>query len=135
MHGGGACDDGTSVTRDNTDEELLAATYEAFNARDIDAVLRRLTPDVDWPNAWEGGRVRGHEAVREYWTRQWAEMDPTVKPVSFTRRSDDTIAVEVDQVARDLDGAILGEGRVLHVYTFDEGRVSRMNVEELTEAA
>jgi ketosteroid isomerase-like protein len=35
-------------------EDLLRATYEAFNARDIDAVLRHMTADVDWPNAWEG---------------------------------------------------------------------------------
>lgn len=119
----------------NTDEELLTATYEAFNARDIDAVLRRLTPDVDWPNAWEGGRVRGHKAVRDYWTRQWASIDPTVKPISFARRSADTIAVEVEQVARDLDGAILGEGRVLHVYTFRGGLVDRMDVEEPPDAA
>ena len=35
-------------------------------------------PDVDWPNAWEGGRLRVPEAVREYWTRQWAAIDPSV---------------------------------------------------------
>lgn len=35
-------------------EDLLRATYEAFNARDIDAVLRHMTAEVDWPNAWEG---------------------------------------------------------------------------------
>jgi hypothetical protein len=34
-------------------EDLLRATYEAFNVRDIDAVLRHVTADVDWPNAWE----------------------------------------------------------------------------------
>jgi hypothetical protein len=35
-------------------EDLLQATYEAFNARDIDAVLRHMTADVDWPDAREG---------------------------------------------------------------------------------
>ena len=35
-------------------EALLRAVYAAFNARDIDGVLGRLAPDVDWPNAWEG---------------------------------------------------------------------------------
>jgi hypothetical protein len=37
--------------------ERLRATYAAFNARDIDAVLAQMTADVDWPNAWEGGHV------------------------------------------------------------------------------
>ena len=96
-------------------EKLLRATYEAFNAGDIDAVLRQMAADVDWPNAWEGGRVHGHEGVRDYWTRQWSAIDPAVEPVGFTTRSDGSIAVEVDQVARGLDGTLLGEGRVLHV--------------------
>jgi hypothetical protein len=26
-----------------------------------------MHPEVDWPNAWEGGRVVGHAAVRDYW--------------------------------------------------------------------
>jgi hypothetical protein len=115
-------------------EKQLRATYEAFNARDIDAVLRQLTADVDWPNAWEGGRVHGHEGVRDYWTRQWAVIDPTVKPVGFTTRSDGSIAVEVDQLARGLDGTLLGEGRVFHVYVFRDDLVARMDVEELSSA-
>jgi hypothetical protein len=47
-----------------TGVERLRATYVAFNARDIDAVLAQMTADVDWPNAWEGGRVQGRDAVR-----------------------------------------------------------------------
>ena len=44
-------------------EELLRSAYEAFNARDIDSALAAMTPDVDWANGWEGGRVVGHDAV------------------------------------------------------------------------
>src|SRR5436309_1369815 len=39
--------------------------YDAFNARELDALLDMMTPDVDWPNGWEGGRVVGREALRE----------------------------------------------------------------------
>jgi ketosteroid isomerase-like protein len=54
-----------------TDErDVLTRAYAAFNARNIDAVLAAMHPDVDWPNGWEGGRVRGHDQVRDYWTRQ-----------------------------------------------------------------
>ncbi len=112
-------------------EELLRTVYDAFNARDIDAVLRHMTVDVDWPNDWEGGRVSGHAGVRDYWTRQWAAIDPTVAPIALTARSDGQVAVEVQQVARSLDGAIIGEGRVLHVYTFRDGLIARMDVVEL----
>jgi hypothetical protein len=45
-------------------QDLLTRTYGAFNARDIDAVLAVLHPEVDWPNGMEGGRVHGHAAER-----------------------------------------------------------------------
>ena len=54
--------------------ELLERLYAAFNAREIDAVLGAMHADVDWPNAWQGGRVHGHEEVRDYWTRQWTAI-------------------------------------------------------------
>jgi len=63
-----------------TDESLLRAAYEAFNVRDLDAAVALMHPDVDWPNAWEGGRVRGREAVRDYWRRQFAVISSTVEP-------------------------------------------------------
>ena len=64
-------------TEPHTDREtLLRMLYAAFNARDIETVLAQLASDVDWPNAWEGGRVHGREEVRDYWTRQWAAIDP-----------------------------------------------------------
>jgi hypothetical protein len=111
-------------------EAVLRRVYDAFNARDIDAVLARLSDDVDWPNAWEGGRVSGHAGVREYWERQWREIDPQVTPVAFTERPDGRVAVTVDAVVRDREGLVLSEGRVLHVYAFDGDAVTRMDVEE-----
>ena len=47
-------------------ETQLRLLYEAFNARDIDTCLAAMTPDVDWANGWEGGRVVGRDAVRDY---------------------------------------------------------------------
>ena len=93
-----------------------------------------MTVDVDWPNAWEGGRVHGHEGIRDYWPRQWAAIDPTVEPVAFTTRSDDSVAVTVDQVVRGLDGTLISQGRVVHLYVFRGDLVARMEVEELATA-
>jgi hypothetical protein len=111
-------------------DRLLRSLYAAFNAREIDSVLIALTDDVDWPNAWEGGRLRGHAAVRDYWTRQWAEIDPHVDPVSVTPRPDGRVEVAVHQVVRSRDGELLSDGRVLHVYELRDGLVARMEVEE-----
>ena len=63
--------------------ELIRAAYAAFNARDIDAALALMTPDVAWPKAFKGGFVRGTEEVRAYWTQQWSEINPHVEPVAF----------------------------------------------------
>jgi hypothetical protein len=35
---------------------------------------------MTWPNAWEGGWVKGRDGVRHYWQRQWAALDPHVDP-------------------------------------------------------
>ena len=113
-----------------TPEDRLTATYGAFNARDIDGVLAQMTEDVDWPNAWEGGRVVGHDAVRDYWTRQWAEIDPEVRPDSFRRLSDGRVEVTVRQTVRALDGSVLADGMVRHTYTFRGQQVARMDVSE-----
>ncbi|HEY4279526.1 MAG TPA: nuclear transport factor 2 family protein [Conexibacter sp.] len=107
----------------------LRALYRAFNEREIDAVLAAFAADVDWPNGWEGGRVVGHEAVRDYWTRQWAAIDPSVEPEEIVERPDGTIAVSVHQVIRDPDGRQLADSRVCHVYTFDGDLVTRMEIE------
>jgi ketosteroid isomerase-like protein len=111
-------------------EALLRKLYVAFNERDIDAVLARLHPEVDWPNAWEGGRLHGHDAVRDYWQRQWAEIDPTVEPVGFSGREDGRLAVAVHQTVRDREGNLLAENDVTHLYAFRDGQIAAMDVVE-----
>ena len=109
---------------------LLRELYDAFNARNVEVILPELSPDVDWPNAWEGGRLHGHDQLRDYWTRQWAEIDPTVEPVEFTERPDGTVAVRVHAVVRSRDGGLLDDRHVVHVYAFRGELVARMDVEE-----
>jgi hypothetical protein len=53
-----------------------------------------MHPDVDWPNAFEGGRVHGREAVRAYWTRQFQQIDARVEPLGF-RAVGEVVAVDV----------------------------------------
>lgn len=61
-----------SRTQMSNDTELLEHLYDRFNARDLDAVLATMHPDVVWANGLEGGFVYGHDGVRNCWTRQWA---------------------------------------------------------------
>jgi ketosteroid isomerase-like protein len=109
-------------------QDLLTRTYRAFNARDIDAVLAVMHPEVDWPNGTEGGRVHGHGAVREYWTRQWTMIDPRVEPRGFGSDETGRVAVDVHQVVRDLAGKVLPEQRVQHVDLIEQGLVRSMEI-------
>jgi ketosteroid isomerase-like protein len=111
-------------------EDLLRRAYAAFNARDIDAVLELMAPDVDWPNGWEGGRVHGRDAVRAYWERQFAEIDGRVEPLAFADAGDGRTAVEVHQVVRTPAGELLSDGRVRHTYTIAGSRITRMEIDE-----
>src|SRR5919107_1829021 len=111
-------------------ERLLRSLYEAFNARNIDACLAAMTPDVDWANGWEGGRVVGRDAVRDYWQRQWEAIHSTAEPTAVTERPDGTVEVAVHLVARDHDGNLLNDGHGRHVYAFRGELVERMTIED-----
>ena len=108
--------------------ELLRAAYAAFNARDIDAALVLMTPDVAWPKAFKGGFVRTPEAVRAYWMEQWSEINPHVEAIAFHLEEDGQVWVEVHQVVRDLSGAVLADEHVGHHFTIKHGLIQAMEV-------
>jgi hypothetical protein len=108
--------------------ELLRAAYAAFNARDIDAALALMTPDVAWPKAFKGGFVHGSEEVRAYWTEQWSEINPHVEPVSFYSEEAGRILVDVHQVVRDLSGAVLADEHVGHRFTLEHSLIQAMEI-------
>lgn len=107
---------------------LLRRVYAAFNRREIETVLADMHPDVDWPNGWEDGRVHGTDAVRDYWTRQFAELNPNVEPVAITQENDGRIAVEVHQVVHDKSGKLVADQTVYHVYEIRDGFIRSMEI-------
>jgi len=110
-------------------QELIKNAYAAFNARDIDAILQVMHPQVKWSKAWEGDYASGQNDVRAYWQRQWKEINPRVIPVGFRERENGTLEVEVDQLVKDLDGNILFDGKVKHVYIINDGLLQQMDIE------
>jgi hypothetical protein len=111
-------------------QERFRDIYRAFNDRDVDLLLTQMTKDVDWPNAWEGGRVLGRAAVRAYWMRQWAQIDPRVEPQRVSTLPDGRVQVDVHQTVRALDGTVLSDGSVRHTYAYRDGLIARMDVSE-----
>lgn len=112
-------------------EDILRAAYRAFNSRDIDAAIELMHPDVDWPNAWEGGRVRGCAAVKEYWLRQFAAISSLVEPRAFLPQTDGSILVDVHQEVHDTaSGELLSTSDVRHRFHFAGNLIIRMDVVE-----
>jgi ketosteroid isomerase-like protein len=108
--------------------EFLRRLYARFNARDMEAVLASLAEDVMWANGMEGGHVHGRDGVRSYWTRQWAMLDPHVEPVGFAEGRDGEVVVEVHQVVRDLDGKLLVDQMVGHIFRIEDEMVRRFDI-------
>jgi hypothetical protein len=111
-------------------QALIAQAYAAFNRRDVEAALAVMSENVDWPRASEGGRVVGKEAIRAYWTRQWAEFDPHVEPIEVTDRDAGRTEVKVHQLVKNRNGDILSDQTLLHVFTIANGLIERMDIGE-----
>lgn len=108
---------------------LLRQLYQDFNARQIDSVLAYMHTDVSWPNGWEGGYLSGNNEVRAYWLRQWQQIDPTVEPLGFETKPDGRVAVKVRQIIKGLDGVVLSDSQLFHLYTFEERKVRTVAIE------
>jgi ketosteroid isomerase-like protein len=111
-------------------EQVLTELYAAFNRRDLETVLAAMHPDVDWPNAWEGGRVHGRAAVRAYWERQFEQISSRVDPVGLSDEGGGEVIVDVHQVVHDARGELIGDSRIRHRYRLEDGLVVRMDVLE-----
>ena len=119
------------------DVQMIKRIYRSFNARDIDDIMTVLSDDVAWANGMDGGYVHGREAVRDYWTRQWAVVSPHVEPVAFEETEDGVVAVEVIQSVFDLNGRPL-EGQthglkdktVTHVFRMEGDKIVRFDIRD-----
>ena len=107
---------------------LIEQAYSAFNTRDIDGALAVMTQDVSWLKASEGGRVIGKEEIRAYWTRQWGEFDPHVEPLAITEGDGGKVRVRVHQLVKSLQGDVLSDSEVLHVFTVDTDLIAAMDL-------
>src|ERR1700761_7536301 len=106
----------------------IEQAYSAFNARNIEGALALMTHDVNWPKASEGGKIVGKEEIRAYWTRQWSEFDPHVEPLAMTEEPGGKIRVRVHQLVKSLQGQVLSDSEVVHLFTVKGGYIAAMDL-------
>jgi hypothetical protein len=107
---------------------IIEQAYSAFNKRDIDGALALMAQDVSWPKASEGGKIIGKEEIRAYWTRQWGEFDPHVEPLAMTEEDGGKTRVRVHQIVKSLQGNVLSDSQVFHVFTMSGGLIAAMDL-------
>lgn len=57
------------------------------------------------------------------------EINPTVEPVGLNQRPDGTFEVTVHQIVKDLQGNLIFDGKVKHIYTLEDDLLRKMAIE------
>ena len=109
--------------------QLLRNLYDAFNKREVEKILSMMRPDVKWANGMEGGFVYGRDAVREYWRKQFEVVRSQLEPLKFETGDDDRNIVTVRLSVSDLEGTLLVEKTVQHIFTIEDGLIRLFEID------
>ena len=110
-------------------ENFFQDLYKNFNDRNIDRVISKMTDDVKWANGMDGGYVYGHDAVRDYWTRQFTMVSSNVTPLEI-ETGNDIVKIKVHQVVHDLNGNLLADEFVYHIFHLRENKIAVFEIDE-----
>lgn len=113
-----------------SNQQFLQNLYDAFNKREIETIISLMRPDVKWANGFEGGFVYGRDAVREYWTAQFQEIQPELETLKFETDENGRNVVTVHQIIKDLHGNVLADVTVHQIFTIVGGSISVYEIGE-----
>ncbi len=114
----------------SSNQQFLQNLYDAFNKREIEIIISFMRPDVKWANGVEGGFVYGRDAVREYWTNQFKDIQPELDTLKFETDENNRNVVTVHQVLKDLQGNLLADATVQQIFTIEDGLISLYEIGE-----
>ena len=113
-----------------SNQQFLQNLYDAFNKREIETIISLMRPDVKWTNGVEGGFVYGRDAVREYWTNQFKDIQPELETLKFEMDGNNRNVVTVHQIIKDLQGNLLADATVQQIFTIEDGLISLYEIGE-----
>ncbi|GFE68812.1 nuclear transport factor 2 family protein [Chroococcus sp. FPU101] len=108
----------------SSNQQFLQNLYDAFNKREIETIISLMRPDVKWANGLEGGFVYGRDAVREYWTNQFKNIQVELETLKFETDENNRNIVTVHQIIKDLQGNVLANATVRQIFTIENGLIS-----------
>ena len=103
--------------------------YKNFNNRKIDLVISNMTDNVKWANGMDGGYVYGHDAVKDYWTRQFTMVSSNVSPLEI-EAANEIVKIKVHQVVHDLIGNLLADEFAYHTFHLQENKIALFEIGE-----
>lgn len=106
---------------------VIDALWPALTARDIDAVVALLHPDIDWQDTMNGGRRVGRDAVRAYLSEVMATVVIVSTPIDVMPSEPDRYLARVNHVVRNRDGQLWGQEIVSHVLLLRDGLIVRVD--------
>ncbi|ALL13064.1 nuclear transport factor 2 family protein [Caulobacter henricii] len=109
-------------------EAQILELYEAFNNRAFDDFFARVTADVDWTNDIDDSRLIGKAALRHYTLDETTALRAEFAPIHVQVLGNSRVAVLAHQTIRSAsDGSVWSETRVRHIFTLEDGLVTRMD--------
>ena len=101
---------------------VVQAQLDAFNAKDIDALMRAYAPDAE-QFALHGERMaRGHEEIRPRYVARFAEPDLHARLLSRTVMGN--VVTDLELITRNFAEGV-GTLEMLCIYEVVDGRIRR----------
>jgi ketosteroid isomerase-like protein len=118
------------MARDNV--EIVEQLYEAWNRRDLEAILAFTHPEAEYVNspfAVEPGTRRGHTEISEVFRKQWEGLGPDARQQVDRAYPEGDEVITAARVTRSMPGSDAQiENRVAVRWTFRGGLVIRFEV-------
>ena len=102
--------------------QVVQAQLDAYNAKDIDAILQTFAPQAEQFSLHGASLAKGHEQMRERYLQRFAEPDLHAK--LLTRIVMGNIVTDYERVTRNFPEG-LGTVEMLCVYEVAEGQIQK----------
>ena len=106
----------------------VQAAYEAFARRDVPAIFRLFSPDIEIVQSAElpwGGTYRGHAGAREFLTQLTAHLNSTMEFERFLESGDHVVVLGWTKGTVNATGATY-RVPISHVWKVRDGRVAQI---------
>lgn len=108
--------------------ELVKQLYDAFKERDIPKIFSLFADDIKLTQSTElpwGGKYKGHEGAREFFTKLMQNINSTVVIERFIDAGDNVVVIGRTQGTVNATG-VRYNVPITHVWTIEDDEVTRV---------